>query len=235
MPNCEYDERIARYFHAGYTDAMNPTTQAHLQNIHALDKNIQGEAYHSLLEATNQPVDWAYDAWDELVCDLMNPDNRLRSIAAQLLCNLAKSEPENRILKDFDALLNVTCDGKFVTARHALQSLWKIGAVGPKHRQKLLTGLATRFNDCASEKNCTLIRYEIIVAHKSLHDAAPHESIRTQALALIATEPDIKYRKKYADVWKSWLQFFDQGSSGAASSRNQIFRHEDTKPTKKRE
>ena len=147
-------------------------------------------------------MDWAYGVWDELVCDLTSPDNRLRSIAAQLLCNLAKSDPKNRILKDFDALLNVTRDGKFVTARHALQCLWKIGAVGPKHRQKLLTGLATRFNDCASEKNCTLIRYDIIVAHKALHDAAPHESIRTQALALIATEPDLKYRKKYAGVWK---------------------------------
>jgi hypothetical protein len=181
---------------------MNPTTQTHLQNIHALDKNIQGEAYQYLLDATNQPVDWAYDAWDELVCDLMSPDNRLRSIAAQLLCNLAKSDPKHRILKDFDALFNVTRDEKFVTARHALQCLWKIGAVGAKHRQKLLAGLATRFNECASEKNCTLIRYDIIVAHKSLHDAAPHESIRTQALALIETEPDLKYRKKYAGVWK---------------------------------
>ncbi len=181
---------------------MNPAIQTHLQNIHALDKNIQGEAYHSLLEATNHPVDWAYDAWDELVCDLMSPDNRLRSIAAQLLCNLAKSDPKNRILKDFDALLNVTRDGKFVTARHALQSLWKIGAVGPKHRERLLAGLATRFNDCAGEKNCTLIRYDIIVAHRTLHDAAPHESIRTQALALSETEPDLKYRKKYVGVWK---------------------------------
>jgi hypothetical protein len=181
---------------------MNPAIQTHLQDIHALDKNIQGEAYHSLLEATNQPVDWAYDAWDELVCDLMSPDNRLRSIAAQLLCDLAKSDPKNRILKDFNALLNVTRDGKFVTARHALKSLWKIGAVGPKHRKKLLAGLATRFNECAADKNCALIRYDIIVAHKSLHDAAPHEYIRTQALALITTEPDLKYRKKYAGVWK---------------------------------
>ena len=181
---------------------MNPSIQTHLQNIHALDKNIQGEAYHALLEATYPSVDWAYDAWNELVCDLISPDNRLRSIAAQLLCNLAKSDPKNRILNDFDALLNVTRDEKFVTARHALQSLWKIGAVGPKHRQKLLAGLALRFNECASEKNCTLIRYDIIVAHKTLHDAAPHESIHIQALALIETEPDLKYRKKYVGVWK---------------------------------
>lgn len=181
---------------------MNPAIQTHLQNIHALDKTVQGEAYQYLLNATNQPVDWAYDTWNELVCDLMSPDNRLRSIAAQLLCNLAKSDPKHRILKDFDALLNVTRDEKFVTARHALQSLWKVGAVSPKHRQTLLAGLAKRFNECASEKNCTLIRYDIIVAHKTLHDAAPHESIRAQALALIEIETDLKYRKKYTGVWK---------------------------------
>lgn len=179
---------------------MNPAIQIHLQNIHTLDKTVQGEAYLYLLQATSQPVDWAYDAWDELVCDLRSPDNRLRSIAAQLLCNLAKSDPKNRILRDFDALLHVTRDERFVTARHALQSLWKIGVVGPKHRKKLLEGLAIRFSECAMEKNCTLIRYDIIVAHKALHDAAPHESIRTQALALIETETDIKYRKKYAGI-----------------------------------
>lgn len=181
---------------------MNPTIQTHLQNIHALDKAVQGESYQFLLQATSQPVDWAYGAWEELVCDLKSPDNRLRSIAAQLLCNLAQSDPKNRILRDFDAVLIVTRDEKFVTARHALQSLWKIGTVGPKHRKKLLDGLAIRFAECATEKNCTLIRYDIIVAHKTLHGAAPHESIRAQALALIETETDLKYRKKYAGVWK---------------------------------
>jgi len=193
---------FARSFNSAYTHLMNPTIQSHLQNIHALDKNIQSESYQYLLEITNHPVVWAYDAWDELVRDLMSPDNRLRSIAAQLLCNLAKSDPKKRILKDFDALLNVTRDEKFVTARHALQCLWKIGAVCPKHRQKLLTGLATRFNDCASEKNCTLIRYDIVVAHRTLHDFAPHESVHAQALALIESEADLKYRKKYAGVWR---------------------------------
>ena len=49
-----------------------------------------------------------------------------------------KSDPENRILKDFDAVYNVTFDKRFVTARHCLQALWKIGVVGQAHQEKLV-------------------------------------------------------------------------------------------------
>jgi hypothetical protein len=45
---------------------------------------------------------------------------RSRAIAAQVLCNLAKSDPKNRMAKDFQALLNVTKDERFVTARRVL-------------------------------------------------------------------------------------------------------------------
>ena len=40
-----------------------------------------------------------------------------------------------RMLKDFDKLLAVTKDERFVTARHCLQSLWKVGAAGPEQRR----------------------------------------------------------------------------------------------------
>jgi len=55
-----------------------------------------------------------------MVESLTHMDNHVRAIAAQVLCNLARSDPENRILKDFDALLAVTKDERFVTARHCL-------------------------------------------------------------------------------------------------------------------
>jgi hypothetical protein len=81
--------------------------------------------------ATEQPVTWAYDVWDELLQALQHKDNHRRAIAAQLLCNLAKIDPEKRMLRDFAALFAVTKDERFVTARHCLQSLWKVGAAGP--------------------------------------------------------------------------------------------------------
>ena len=82
-------------------------------------------------------------------------------------------------------------------------SLWKIGAVGDGQRRKVVDGLAGRFEDCAAEKNCTLIRFDIIQGLRKLYDHAKDESIREKSLALIETEPDLMYRKKYAGIWKT--------------------------------
>jgi hypothetical protein len=49
-----------------------------------------------------------------------------------------------------------------VTARHCMQSLWKVGIAGKDQQKKLVEGLTRRFKECTTEKNCTLIRYDII-------------------------------------------------------------------------
>jgi len=65
-----------------------------------------------------------------------------------------------------------------------------------------MKGLERRFQECISEKNCTLIRFDIIQDLRNLYDAAGNDKIKENALALIETETDLKYRKKYAGVWK---------------------------------
>ena len=87
---------------------MNKATQTSLNNLWSSDRELQNQAFTAILKATDKPVDWAYDAWDEVVANLNHKDNHNRAIAAQVLCNLAKSDPKGRILKDFDALLAVT-------------------------------------------------------------------------------------------------------------------------------
>jgi hypothetical protein len=37
---------------------------------------------------------------------------------------------------------------------------------------------------------------------RNVYDAGQDEKIRAKALALIETEDDLKYRKKYATLWK---------------------------------
>jgi hypothetical protein len=101
------------------------------------------------------------------------------------------------------ALLRVTKDESFVTARHCLQSLWKIGIAGEQQCKVLLAGLEARFKECAAEKNCTLIRYDILVVLRRIYDAIKDEQIRSIAQRLIATEEDLKYSKKYATVWRN--------------------------------
>jgi hypothetical protein len=162
----------------------------------------KNQAFFYMLEATEKPVDWAYEVWDQLVQGLRHKDNHIRAISAQILCSLAKSDPESRMTRDFAALMEVTKDERFVTARHCLQSIWRVG-VSSKDMQKIVVeALADRFKNCAAEKNCTLIRYDIIQGLRNLYDEVKDEKIRDQALELIETEEDLKYRKKYARVWK---------------------------------
>jgi len=167
-----------------------------IAGIHSGDRTVQGDAFRSRLADSEGPVTWAYEVWDELVEALTHQDNRLRSIASQLLCNLAKSDPECRILDDLDALLAVTRDEKFVTARHCLLAFWKIGLVGEEQRRRVVAGLAGRFERPAGEKNGTLTRFDIVQGLRKLYDQTTDEAIRAKALELIETEPDPKYRKK---------------------------------------
>jgi hypothetical protein len=182
---------------------MDHATKTTLDNLKSADKQIQNDAFFHILELSDQPVDWAYVVWDGLVADLTHKDNHRRAIAAQVLCNLAKSDPEKRMLKDLDSLLELTKDERFVTARHCMQALWKVGIVGKPQQQKLVTGLEHRFNECVTEKNCTLIRSDIIQSLKNIYDVVKDEAIKSKALVLIETEADMKYRKKYASLWKT--------------------------------
>jgi len=181
---------------------MDSKTRKHLDNLRSEERELQNQAFFYILKATENPVDWAYEVWDELVEGLHHKDNHVRAISAQVLCSLAKSDPKNRMQKDLPALMAVTKDDRFVTARHCLQSLWKVGAAGKKMRSILVDALAERFRDCAAEKNCTLIRYDIIQGLRNLYDEVKDEKVREKALELIETEEDAKYRRKYAGVWK---------------------------------
>ena len=181
---------------------MNKTIRMHLDNIHAEDGQVQFKAYDHLMKETEKPVDWAYEAWDEIVAGLTHKDNHVRAICGQLLGNLGKSDPQGRMFKDFDKLLNVTRDEKFVTARHTMQNIWKVGLGGKKHQQLVVQGLEKRFKECIKEKNCTLIRYDINVSLRNLYNATTSSEIKEKVLELIETEKDVKYRKKYAAVWK---------------------------------
>jgi len=181
---------------------LDKTVRLHLDNIRSEDGQLQNKAFHFLMDATEKSVDWTYEAWDELVDGLSHKDNHVRAISSQVLANLAKSDPKGRIFKDFDKLLNVTKDEKFVTARHCLQNIWKVGLGGKNAQQLVVNGLEKRYKECVDEKNSTLIRYDIIVDLKKLYEATTSSEIKEKALELIELETNSKYKKKYASVWK---------------------------------
>ena len=106
------------------------------------------------------------------------------------------------MLKDFKQLILLTKDDRFVTARHCLQSLWKIGILHEKHTELVLHGLEERYKDCINDRNTTLIRSDIIQNLKNMYDLLNDEVILTKAYALIDMEMDDKYKKKYLSVWR---------------------------------
>jgi hypothetical protein len=181
---------------------MDRTIQSYFANLQSEDKDLQYEAYNQIIAATQERVGWAYEVWEQLRDDLTHPDNHRRSRAAQFLCGLAKSDPEKRMLKDFDAVWEVTKDKKFVTARHSLQSIWKVGLAGLEQKEMVKNRLVERFIHCMDEKNYTLIRFDIIQSLRNWYNETSDEELKQIALDLIEKEEELKYKKKYAAVWK---------------------------------
>ena len=202
-PNALNKLRIAMK-EIGLSFSTPTTSDSILNNFADLwsdNRELQGKAFQQILAITEQPIDWAYDVWGELLKQLSDKTNRNRSIAAQVLCNLAKSDPSKRLLKDFPVLFAVVADERFVTARHALQSMWKVGCVGKKYQDVVVAALEQRFSDCVTHKNCTLIRYDIVECLRKLYDVTQADEIQSRAKALIELESDPKYKKKYSTLW----------------------------------
>lgn len=174
--------------------------------LHSNDADSRYASFQYIINLTMQPVDWAYEAWDDLLNLLRTGDNHQRTIAVQVLSNLAKSDPEKRMLKDFDQLMIVTKDEKFVTARHSLQSLWKVAVVNEALKKKVEDNLSKRFDECSTEKNCTLVRYDILEVFRKIYDQVNDDRLKDRALTLIGKEDDVKYRKKYTGLWKDLLK-----------------------------
>jgi hypothetical protein len=182
---------------------METTIRRYFDDLYANDAVSRYSSFVDIISKTNQPVAWVYEVWDELVAMLSDKNNHRRAIASQLLCSLAKSDTEGRMMHDVGKLMQLTYDEKFVTARHTLQSLWKIAVVKPEYNELLVGHLTDRFTHAMSHHNGTLVRFDIIELFKKIYDATGNPEVKQQAAQLIATETDLKYRKKYAAVWKA--------------------------------
>lgn len=181
-------------------------------NLQAGQKAGFAEAHEMLQEAVlgsqgclrkdlPHKVPWADTCWSTFTGLLDHDNNHVRAIAGQVLCNLARSTPPETVLRDLETIVASTGDEKFVTGRHILQALWKIGLGDQGTRKALLDALADRFKTCTSEKNASLMRYDIVVGLRTLYDEVGDKTVLATARNLISSEDDPKYRKKYASAW----------------------------------
>ena len=183
---------------------MDEVTSKHIRNLHITDdEDARYESYKYVLAQTQEQVDWSYEVWDDMLAMMKTGDNHQRSIAAQVLSGLAKSDPEKRMLRDVEQIFRVTHDERFVTARHSLQSLWKVAIVSPELMKIVTDRLSDRYNNAMNEKNGTLVRSDIIELFKKIYDKINDEKVKYHALSLIEKEKDPKYRKKYLGSWKN--------------------------------
>ena len=182
---------------------MNARVRALFAARESSDREVAYQAFVELMALAEQQVSWSYEVWDQMVGDLSHKDGHKRAFAAQLLARLALSDPENRMQRDFAALGAVLRDEKTVTARHALQSIWRVGLAGDDRRAQVLDALEKRFRECSSEKNASLVRSDTIESLGQLFRAVGDPSIEARAEALMASETDERARKKQRASWRS--------------------------------
>ena len=66
-------------------DEMNQLTSTNIDNLLSEDRELQNRAFTYILRITDHPVDWAYEAWDDLVKDLRHKDNHKVSETCMML------------------------------------------------------------------------------------------------------------------------------------------------------
>ena len=176
---------------------MNKTVKKQIADLGSADDKVRMDALRNLLRVTESKVDWVYDVWDHLLEKMDHENSYQRAIAVKLLCNLAKSDVENRLGTSLDRLLAHTRDEKFVTSRQCIQSIWKTALTNKPNREKVLKHLEKRFAECAPEKHYNLIRRDIIQSLLSLHKEEKDDVLITKVQSLITKEQDMKYRKQY--------------------------------------
>ncbi|RYF96962.1 MAG: hypothetical protein EOO02_21405, partial [Chitinophagaceae bacterium] len=157
---------------------MTPELKADYTTLYSADKDLRYNAFQKLLLETENEVDWIYEVWDEIVKLAGDNDNHLRTISVQLISNLAKSDHKKRLPGDFEKLYKVTFDDKFVTARHSLRCLWKIGIVNKEYLDLLTDALSKRFREALREKNGTLLRFDILEIFKKIYEVTNDQSVR---------------------------------------------------------
>ncbi len=175
---------------------MDQNVRECIDNLGSPDDTVRLEALQTVLRLTEDEVDWVYDVWDGLVEKLNSENSYQRSIGIMTLCNLAKSDRENRLRDVLERLLAHTTDEKFITTRQCLQNIWKVAATGGSVREEVLGHLEKRFRGCAAEKHYNLIRQDIIQSMRCLYEEERDDALLAKARMLASEEPLEKYRKK---------------------------------------
>jgi hypothetical protein len=181
---------------------MDKEVRKYIDDLSSTDDQTRLKALQALLKMTETPVDWVYEVWDSLLGKVGNENSYQRSIGIMLLCNLAKSDREDRLKGSLDTLLVHTKDEKFITSRQCIQNIWKAAATTRTNREKVLKHLEKRFMECEQEKHYNLLRQDMIQSFVMLNQNTEDHKLLARAQALVEKEQNAKYRKQYEALIK---------------------------------
>ena len=182
---------------------MNTDFKESIDNLESKNDTIRLNALESILNISEEQVDWVYEVWDHLVGKLDDENSYQRTGAIRVLCNLVKSDSENRILSCLDRLLDHTRDDKFITSRICIQNIWKIAATNRQAGEIIIGHLEKQFEDCAQGKHYNLVRQDILQSMRQLFDHEKDDRILIIAREMVKQEKEEKYRKKYENIINS--------------------------------
>lgn len=181
---------------------MDKMVKDAIDNLGSNDDKIRLTALETILKITDDEVDWVYDVWDDLIKKLDHENSFQRNIAIMLLCNLAKSDSENRMEGMLQSILAHTRDNKFVTSRKCLQYVWKLAVVNTPARKIVVAHLEKQYESCIEGKHYNLIRQDIIYSLRQIVDHDGDGGLLTLANELVKKEKEEKYRKRYETILK---------------------------------
>jgi hypothetical protein len=171
--------------------------------LQSKDDKIRYPAFKRLLEITENPVDWVYDKWYPLTEKLHSDNSYQRTIGFILLVNLSKSDKEGRIVDLLMDLLEFTDDEKFITARQAIQNIWKIPAGHVELEMKVIQHLENAWlENVHLVTHGNLIKQDIIVSLNTIYKANGKGAIKELITKLINQETDDKFIKKLKQLTK---------------------------------
>ncbi|RKH05652.1 hypothetical protein D7Y13_31905 [Corallococcus praedator] len=104
------------------------------------------------------------------------------------------------IQSHFVNLRSEDADSRYASYRHLMAVT--DAPVDKALQAAVVDRLSQRFRECSTEKNGTLVRYDILEVFRKTYDVVKEDALKQLALSLIETEEDPKYRKKYAGLWK---------------------------------
>jgi hypothetical protein len=164
---------------------MDRAVRERIDLLSSTDDTIRMGALQTILKLTDQKVDWIYEVWDELFEKLKSDNSFQRSIGIMAICNLAKSDTQDRLSGCLNLLLAHSRDGKFITSRQCIQNTWKVAATGWQAQDKILDHLKKRFRECKNETHYNLIRADGIQSIRSLYDVTKDTTLLARAQMLI--------------------------------------------------